>query len=203
MLALLGCLLFITGLLFRGIENRLAPVLLRYAIAEAENMAQRVAGNAVADAVRDEGVEYKDILVLYPREDGMVTACRTDTAAINRLQSAVLTRLERYFKGKEAVVSVPLGNISQNSFFYGRGPDVSFAVVPVGRVELQYGNDYEACGINQTRHSLYFTLNMTIRVSGSRGEEIVTCSGTFPVAETIIVGYVPESYVDVAWKQIE
>ena len=133
----------------------------------------------------------------------MVTACKTDTAAINRLQSAVITRMEEYFKEKDACVSIPIGNISQNSYLYGRGPNVSFAMVPVGRIELQYGNDYETCGINQTRHSLYFVLNMTIRVSGSRGEDVVTCSGTFPIAETVIVGYVPESYVDVAWKEIE
>ena len=201
-LILVGMVLGV-GLFFWKLESRMSPVLMQYALAEVENTALRMANMAVEEAVRDEKVTYRDILVMETREDGTVTACRTDTAVINRLQSAVVSRLAEYYRGKEAVVSVPIGNTFENSFLFGRGPEVRFAMVPVGKIGVVYGNDFQSCGINQTKHSLYFTLNMTVRVSGARTSEMISCSGTFPIAEAVIVGYVPESYTDVNWNREE
>lgn len=197
------CTIALMGWCIRSLENRFTPLLLTYAEAEAVNVALQVAGNAVAEAVQKEGLEYRDILVFYTREDGSITACKTDTGIVNRLQTMIVKQIGDYYEKKQASVSIPLGNISQSSFLYGRGPKLKFPIVPIGRIDLEYGNDYEACGINQTRHSLYFTLHMDIQISGSRTERKVHCSGTFPIAEAVIVGYVPESYTDFTWKQSE
>ncbi|MBR4865201.1 MAG: sporulation protein YunB [Clostridia bacterium] len=201
-LILVGLMMGI-GLLFWKLESRMSPMLMRYALAEVENTALKMANLAVEEAVREEEITYRDILVMETREDGMVTACRTDTAAINRLQSAVVSRLGEHYERTEVIVSVPIGNAFENSFLFGKGPDVRFTMVPIGKIGVVYGNDYESCGINQTRHSLYFTLNMTVLVSGARTSEKVSCSGTFPIAEAVIVGYVPESYADVNWNRAE
>ncbi|MCQ2446745.1 MAG: sporulation protein YunB [Clostridia bacterium] len=191
------CLLLLMGLAGTGLrllERKVEPLILLCAVSEAQNAARTAAGKAVEEAMEETGATYGKLIALERKGDGTVTACRTDAMLVNRIRSLVTEKLEAYFRTDGADISFPIGNIFGGGILYARGPGVSFRVLPVGRILCDYESQYSSCGINQTRHELTLAISMKISVIGARESEEVDAEGRFPIAETIIIGYVPEHY---------
>ena len=55
--------------------------------------------------------------------------------------------------------------------------------------------EFEACGINQTRHKVYLKVTASIRIVIPTGVKTTQVSANMLVAESIIVGGVPEGFV--------
>ena len=70
-------------------------------------------------------------------------------------------------------------------------------ILPVGAVSAQFSTEFQSAGINQTRHKILLTLEATVRLVIPNGVEEVAVSSQMAVAESIIVGLVPDSFVDV------
>ncbi len=74
---------------------------------------------------------------------------------------------------------------------------IRFTVVPLGSAQADFGSSFASVGINQTIHkiSLNVRAEVSILLSGeSIGAQIET---QVDVAETVIVGRVPDSYTTV------
>ena len=83
------------------------------------------------------------------------------------------------------------------SLFSGMGPDIRVSVVPVGSVTTRFVTKFESAGINQTRHEISLEATTTMRIVIPTGTDTIQVTSTIPIAESIIVGTVPESYVNV------
>ena len=77
----------------------------------------------------------------------------------------------------------------------GSGPRIPISIVPVGSVQTDFETEFEACGINQTRHKVYLQLSASIRIVIPTGAKTTNVTANMLVAESIIVGKVPESFV--------
>jgi hypothetical protein len=56
---------------------------------------------------------------------------------------------------------------------------------------------FETAGINQTRHEISLEASTQMRIVIPTGAETVSITTIVPVAEAIIVGEVPDSYINV------
>ena len=76
----------------------------------------------------------------------------------------------------------------------GRGPDIPLQVVPASFVESTIVDSLETAGINQTQHRIFirFTVEMSAILPGYSTEVIV--ENEVCVAQTLIVGKVPQVY---------
>lgn len=63
--------------------------------------------------------------------------------------------------------------------------------------DAEFHNAFSEAGINQTSHRIEMEVTITMLILTPVGTEDVTASSTVVVAETVIVGTVPGSYVDV------
>ena len=70
-------------------------------------------------------------------------------------------------------------------------------IVPVSAVSAVFSTEFESAGINQTRHKIYLSLQTTVRLVIPSGAKQVALGSQVLVAESIIVGEVPSSYVNV------
>ena len=113
-------------------------------------------------------------------------------ALASRAGAAALTRLEQMSSEK---VGVPLGAALGLSLFAGRGPRIFVSIVPVGSVMTNFETEFEACGINQTRHKVYLELTASIRIVIPTGAKTTQVTANMLVAESIIVGGVPDGFV--------
>ena len=180
------------------IERNLTRVTLALAQAEARTLARQVL-SAAADAVIRAGVPYNELMIVSTDETGSVRLLQADTAAMNSLSARAVDAAQQYLGHTETrTVQVPLGSVFGLTLLAGTGPEVNVAVLPVGSVSAQFDTEFESAGINQTRHRILLTLTAAMRLVIPTGSSTIETSTQVAVAESIIIGDVPESFVDVS-----
>ncbi|MGN0746316.1 MAG: sporulation protein YunB [Aristaeellaceae bacterium] len=184
-------------LLLMLLERNLTQVVLTLANAKAEVLAVQ-ALNEAAEALIAEGVSYDSLVRVTLGEDGSVRLLQANTAGMNSLASrASLTAQAKLEALQDQTVSVPLGSALGITLLAGTGPRIQVHMLPVGAVVTTYETEFTSAGINQTRHRVLLTMRAQVRLvlpTGASGVEAVT---QVAVAESIIVGQVPDSFVNV------
>ena len=188
-------LLLLLLALFLLIDRNFRPLVFSLAEARSAAMASQVLSGALAEAIED-GVTYEDLMNVKMDQSGQVALLSANTMAMNRLATragdAALRRLNN--KSSERV-TVPLGAVLGTTLFSGSGPGVPVSIVPIGSIFTDFATEFEACGINQTRHKVYLQVTANIRIVIPTGAKTTQVSANMLVAESIIVGRVPEGFV--------
>ncbi|MDR0839392.1 MAG: sporulation protein YunB [Oscillospiraceae bacterium] len=191
---LIAVLISVVGAVFVA---RVKPIVAVLAKAEAREYVVRAINDAVETEVSGGKLRYGELVTLEKDSNGAITALVTDMAKINVLQSRisnqVATNIVNVISSK---MSVPLGDAVGGILFAGRGPRVPIKVESVTDVRTQFVNDFSSGGINQTRHkiTLSVTADIVILIPGGRTSAVV--ASDVAVAETVIVGNVPNVYAN-------
>ncbi len=192
-----GCLgLIAAGILL--IEQNLTRVVLSMAQAQARAMAVQVLNQSAAELLSTGGVTYEGLMNVTTDSSGQVRLIQANTPEMNRLASAAsLLAQERLQQRGDQVVRVPLGSALGLTLFGGAGPKVAVRILPVGSVHAQFHTDFQTAGINQTRHRVTLVLTAQVQMVVPTGAQRVEVSTQVAMAESIIVGDVPDTFTDV------
>ena len=186
------CILLAVFLL---VDRNFRPLGFSLAEARSAAMATRALNAALTEALED-GVDYDDLMNVRMDDGGQVSLLSANTMRMNALAEragdAALRKLETVSAQK---VDVPLGAALGLTLLAGSGPRIPISIVPVGSVQTDFETEFEACGINQTRHKVYLQLSASIRIVIPTGAKTTNVTANMLVAESIIVGKVPESFV--------
>ena len=180
-----------------ALEQNLSQTMLDMAFAEAYSMAVETLNRAVK-LVTENGVAYSDLMNAQTDAQGRVTMLRADTMRMNELAAQTALRAEEELNNTEnQFVDIPLGAALGIRSLSGFGPRMSMQILPIGAVHASFDTEFESAGINQTRHRVFLTLRATVSLIIPTGSQLVEVESTMPIAESIIVGLVPDSFVDV------
>lgn len=186
--------LLLTALLLL-IDQNFRPIVFSLAEARCAAMATRALNGALTEAL-DGGINYEDLMNVRMDENGQVALLSANTMRMNlladRAGDAALRKLEAVSNQQ---VSVPLGAALGMTLLAGSGPGIPISIVPIGSVQTNFETEFEACGINQTRHKVFLQLSASIRIVIPTGAKTTNVTANMLVAESIIVGKVPESFV--------
>lgn len=188
-------LILVLLIVFLLIDRNFKPLVFSLAEARSAAMASQVLQGALAEAIED-GVEYDDLMTVRMDERGQVALLMANTMRMNQLADragqAALRRLNNMSSER---VTVPLGAALGMTLFAGTGPGVPVSIIPIGSIATDFATEFEACGINQTRHKVYLKVTASIRIVIPTGAKTTQVSANMLVAESIIVGSVPEGFV--------
>lgn len=191
-------ILSIPFILLLILNIKLRPVIRDYAYSRAVYLAASTINDAVNEEISNSGVEYNDLIYLEKDDAGRVTALHTNIVKINKLKASVTEYvIDKLNELDTSPLSIPLGTISGMDLLAGMGPIIHIEVVPLGQATATFGSQFTSAGINQTRHSITMQVSATVTImfpSDSIETEVTT---HVDVAETIIVGIVPDSYTNV------
>ncbi len=194
---LLACLVLIAaGVLL--VENNLTRVVLSLAQAQARALAVQVLNESAAELLSSGAVTYESLM--HVREDaaGQVRLIQANTPEMNRLAAQVsLLAQGRLQETRDQAVRVPLGSALGLTLFAGAGPKIEVRILPVGSVHAEFHTDFQTAGINQTRHRVSLLLTAQVQLVIPTGAQMVTATTQVAMAESIIVGEVPETFTDV------
>lgn len=175
--------------------SHLRPILTSLATARVANTVTRVVSAAVNETVYAGGVDYDSLISLEKGNDGRIVAVKSNMAAFNRLQSAILTDvLERMADVDTRELSIPAGTLTGSPLLAGRGPLIRVKMQSVGAPSAHFENEFTDAGINQTRHRILLVVDVSVGILLPGFSTGTRVSNEFNVAETVIVGSVPESY---------
>ena len=181
------------------IYMHLGPMAIELALSDATDQITVAVNEVVAEKIRSGDADYSSLVRLEKDETGSITALVTDMANINYLQSEVTAAVVRRFsEGDITRVRIPVGTLMGGAFFAGRGPCITVDILSVTNVSTAFRNEFSSAGINQTRHRIIMDITVTVGIllAGyeDRWENITT---EVPVAETVIVGSVPNTYAGI------
>jgi hypothetical protein len=86
-----------------------------------------------------------------------------------------------------------LGSLFLPEFFSGKGPAFPVSILSIRNSEASFFSDFEEAGINQTLHQLNMHISVDVAVLVLGETNYFTIDSQVVVAETIIVGQVPET----------
>ena len=175
-----------------------APLVQELAKARVANKASGIINDAVEAQLRNDHIDYDAIVFLEKDRNGAITALKTNINEINRLKTEILSVIDTMLLDLDVNdVGLPLGSLILPEFFSGTGPVLPVTVMSISTSDADFYNEFTEAGINQTSHRIDMEVRITMTILTPVGTESVTASSTVVVAETVIVGTVPGSYVDV------
>ncbi|HHU48986.1 MAG: sporulation protein YunB [Caldicoprobacterales bacterium] len=194
---ILFILLLIALLSFILIDTGIKPTIIAMSEAKVEYIAVLAMNNAVSK-ILGSNIKYTDLTDVLTDKDGKITMIQYNTILINTLarETSTLAQDEIRTLGAEGI-RIPLGSITKSKLLSGRGPDIMVKIIPVGSVSTNFSDEFQQAGINQTRHKIYMELETQVRIVVPLGSDIINVATRVPITETIIVGDVPHSYVNV------
>ena len=87
-----------------------------------------------------------------------------------------------------------MGTLTGSTLLAGRGPCVRVRMQAVGSTDASLRNAFSAAGINQTRHQILLSVDVYTSILLPGFTASTKVSNEIAVAETVIVGSVPETY---------
>lgn len=180
------------------IDARIRPMVQTYAVNQAANRVTEIINQSVYEELTENTVEYAELVRLSYSGDGSVSALQTNMLELNRLQSSITKRIIHHVMEFDfQTISISTGALIGGPLFSGRGPDIQIKLVPANFIQTRIGNNFEDSGINQTRHQIVMDINLTVTAVMPGYRSSSTVNTNVVLAETIIVGKVPEAFTQV------
>lgn len=184
--------------LFSFLSSRLRPQIRTVAVSRATNQISLAVSEAVDELLTAEGLQYSDLIAMETDGSGRVTSLSVKTGDSTRFRRLVTERLVERLDGiTPDTLSIPLGNLTGVLLLSAAGPSVRVRIQSVGDVVTEYLHEFTSAGVNQTRHSVCLKITATVYLL-IPGEIVpVSVEDYVSVAETVIVGEVPNTYFNV------
>lgn len=171
------------------------PVVVDLATARTSNAVNRIVVAAVNDAVDSGRIDYAQLVDFDKDAEGHVTALRSNMAAFNRLQASIADDiLQRMAEVSSTDLAIPIGTLTGSPLLAGRGPCLRVRMQSVGTATARFDNQFSSAGINQTRHRIILDVDVHVSILLPGLTTYTKVSNEISVAETVIVGGVPETY---------
>lgn len=179
-----------------AVDLQLRPILEAAARAKVSNVVTRTLDGAISDYVAELGLGYRDLIRMETDENGRITALVSDMAALNALRTRILgIAVEAVDSLDRAELAIPAGNLTGINLLSGKGMELPVEVVAVGTAHAEFESSLSDAGINQTRHQILLDVSVAVDILLPGDTLRTEVTAQVPVAETVIVGAVPDTYL--------
>lgn len=195
---LLAGFVILTLLLFFGADFLLRPSIataLRY---QGKLAAARILSEETLSVLEPMQLNYEELSRVSRSETGRVTSIEADIAKLNIIKSRLEAKVTGSLKERGAEeIKLPLGSLLGSEYLVGRGPEVRMRLVPIGALHTEYESVFQSAGINQTSHRILLKLTLKLTTVIPLHSAEITVQTNFLLADTIIVGEVPDYYTNI------
>lgn len=169
----------------------------RASLYHAKLMAYNSVNDAIIETLSNSQINYNDLVKLNYGEDNTVRSIETNSEYINKIKSTLVNGVNGYLSEYAiTTIAIPIGTFTGNDYLSGMGPKLDVEVQFGGCAVTDIISEFKSAGINQTCHRILVNVSVNIYVYefGKNLTDTVECECC--IAETVIVGAVPEAYVD-------
>lgn len=159
------------------------------------NVIHKAVSEAVTETIGTGKYDYSDLISLEKDNDGKITALTSNMIQFNRLQIEVAENvMKKVGSVSSSELAIPIGSLTGVALLAGRGPYIHVKVLSVGTPSTAFENLFTDAGINQTKHQIMLNVDVHVRILMPGYTTATTVRSSLAVAETVIVGSVPETY---------
>ena len=188
--------LVICALAFFSLRDRYRDVIADLAHTQVMNTTSDLTNDAIGRQIDIGNIAYDRIVYFEKDLNGKITALKTNMSEANRLRTEILNLInEEILALDSADIGIPLGSLFLPEFLSGKGPVIPVRILSIRNSDAKFVSEFSQAGINQTLHRLNMeiTVDVAVLVLGETNSYAVTSQVV--VAETIIVGDVPQTFL--------
>lgn len=194
--------LLMTGFAVWSIKTQVEPNLEEIGSIRAKVVVSQIVNKAVNEQLY-ESPDMQELLIRKTNDSGQLEVLQANTQAMNLLITEIAGELqEEYAARKDETYKVPLGVLLGDRILSQTDFDVKLRIMPLSVSSIDFKTEFESQGINQTKYKVYIDLVSEVKVLAPFAEDTFRVSTTVLVAEAIIIGSVPGSYVNVPEEDI-
>lgn len=180
------------------IDYRVRPVIKSVAAHQLQIIGNKTVNNAVYQKLDELEVNYENIVKIARDSSGKVVSVETNMFNLNKIKSTVMSQvIQEVLNLENQKVKIPLGAFLGIQVLGTLKPEFEFNVLPIGSVKSQVVSTFESAGINQTRHRIVLNITVSLSTLIPFYKQNLDVQSSFNLAETIIVGEVPDTYTKV------
>lgn len=187
-LFLIGALLLFRSKYYATIRN-LAETQVRNATSDLIN-------DAIDRQIEDGTIQYDRIVYFEKDLNGSITALKTNMSEVNRLKTDILNLINDEILALDTTdIGIPIGSLILPEFLAGKGPEIPVHILSIRNSDAAFSSYFTEAGINQTLQQLTMDVSVDVAVLVLGRTNNFTVSSQVVVAETVIVGQVPETFL--------
>lgn len=181
---------------FAAFRHQYQDAILHLAETQVKNTTSDLINDAI-DAQIESGTIHYDRIVYFEKDlDGRITALKTNMSEVNRLKTDILNLINDEILAVDTEdLGVPLGSLFLPEFMSGRGPSIPVEILSIRNSDASFQSHFSEAGINQTLQQITMEVSVDVAVLVLGETDSFTVSSQVVVAETIIVGDVPNTFL--------
>lgn len=202
LIAIIMMLMMLLVFMMMLIRTRVEPNLEEVGRIKAKVMVSQIVNKALNEQFYDRD-NMDDLLIRKSNKDGQMEVLQANTQAMNLLITEICTELQKqYAERPEDIYAVPLGTLLGDNILTQTSPTVDIHIIPISVSNIDFKTEFESQGINQTKYKVYIELKSQVKVVAPLVSETFEVSNVVLIAEAVILGSVPDSYVNVPEEDI-
>lgn len=181
---------------FLMLRSRYRDVIRDLAETQVKNTTSDLTNDAIAKQI-DAGIIQYDRIVYFEKDlDGRITALKTNMSEVNRLKTDILNLINDEILALDTSdIGIPLGSLFLPELFSGKGPSIPVRILSIRNSDASFASSFSQAGINQTLHQLTMIVSVDVAVLVLGQTSSFTVNSEVVVAETVIVGDVPSTFL--------
>lgn len=193
-IAVLLCIVLIAAFLF--LRSRYRLVIQELAQTQVRNSTSDLTNDAIAKQISEGKIQYDRIVYFEKDLNGRITALKTNIGEVNHLKTDILNIINDEILALDTSdIGIPIGSLILPEFFSGKGPAIPVHILSIRNSDAVFSSHFTQAGINQTLHQLVMEVQVDVAVLVLGQTSSFGVSSQVVVAETVIVGDVPDTYL--------
>ncbi|MDD5864439.1 MAG: sporulation protein YunB [Firmicutes bacterium] len=181
---------------FVMLRSRYRDIVTELAQTQVRNATSDLTNDAIAKQIASGEIQYDRIIYFEKDLDGRITALKTNMSEVNRLKTDILNIINDEILALDTSdIGIPLGSLILPEFFSGKGPAIPVHILSIRNSDAAFESKFSQAGINQTLHQLTMLVSVDVSVLVMGQTASFTVTTEVVVAETVIVGDVPSTYL--------
>ncbi len=177
------------------VDNRLKPAVIDIASLAAHQMATEIIYRTMYQEILPE-IDYQELVIYRQDESSQLIYLKVDSAKLGLLVTASAAAIkEHLIEMEQRVVEVPLGQATGIYLLANYGPVLKIPIKPMGIVDIKVEDSFQQAGINQVKHTIYMDIQTDVQIVLPFMSHKEKAGLRLPVADSVIVGKVPEVYL--------
>ncbi len=192
-LVLVAALSFFALIVFR---LRYADKIRTLAETQVINSTSDLINDAIDRQIETGNIQYDRIVYFEKDLNGRITALKTNMSEVNRLKTDILNLINDEILALDTTdLGIPLGSLFLPELLSGKGPGIPVHILSIRNSDASFSSHFSEAGINQTLQQLIMEVSVDVAVLVLGDTNSFTVSSQVVVAETIIVGDVPQTFL--------
>jgi len=191
-------ILLIIVIIIGSVDLSLRPSINKALDYQSRIITTNIMADVTSQVLGEMNIDYGSIVRINKNSNGEILGIETDVNTVNKIKALLTSKITSELNNQKTYpYTISLGSLLGNNYLSGRGPAISLRIEPTGYLKSETVSKFTCVGINQTLHQIILNMTADITTIVPLHNSTTIISTNFIIAETVIVGDIPQYYTNV------